>query len=356
MNAELPVAKRPAATRPWARLLQAREHDPFSCLGPARDADAWCIRVFHPGAASVALETADGPAAFACVDPAGVFEWRGAALPADPYRLLVEEGGTCLPCHDPYAFPPAATLHDLYLFSEGRNYQAYRLLGARIESRKGISGAGFRVWAPNAERVSVVGEFNHWDGRRHPLASLGASGVWELFVPDLPANVLYKFEIRNRRTGVVQMKTDPYGHGFEMRPATATVVPSPPAHTWGDAAWLARRAQWDWQHAPLSIYELHTGSWRRHPDGRFYTYRELAEHLLAYVLDMGYTHLELLPVSEHPLDESWGYQTTGYFAATRRFGSADDLRFFIDACHQAGIGVLLDWAPGHFPEIGRAHV
>ena len=166
----------------------------------------------------------------------------------------------------------------------------------------------------------------------------------------MAAGTLYKYEIRNRASGAVQVKSDPYGQRFELRPATAACVPAQPAHAWRDGDWLARRAQWDWLHAPVSIYELHAGSWRRHPDGRFYSYRELAEHLLPYVLDMGFTHIELLPVSEHPLDESWGYQTTGYFAPTRRFGSADDLRGFIDACHGAGIGVLLDWAPGHFPE------
>ncbi|MCC6653286.1 MAG: 1,4-alpha-glucan branching protein GlgB, partial [Candidatus Eisenbacteria bacterium] len=287
---------------------------------------------------------------FERVDAAGVFEWRGAALPDAPYGLLVVEGGATLRCHDPYAFPPQASPHDLYLFSEGRNYQAYRLLGARPETRRGVDGACFRVWAPNAERVSVLGDFNRWDGRVHPMASLGASGVWELFIPGLAAGTLYKFEIRNRHSGAVLVKSDPYGQRFELRPATAGCVPAPAAHAWADGDWLARRAQWDWLHAPVSIYELHAGSWRRHPDGRFYTYRELAEHLLSYVVDMGYTHIELLPVSEHPLDESWGYQTTGYFAPTRRFGSADELRGFIDACHRAGIGVLLDWAPGHFPE------
>ncbi|MBZ0142708.1 MAG: 1,4-alpha-glucan branching protein GlgB [Rhodocyclaceae bacterium] len=349
MSAKSSVVERRDAS-PWAKLLAAREHDPFSCLGPSREAAGWRIRVLRPGAASVALQTAAGVEAFERVDAAGVFEWRGAALPDAPYGLLVVEGGATLRCHDPYAFPPQASPHDLYLFSEGRNYQAYRLLGARPETRRGVDGACFRVWAPNAERVSVVGDFNRWDGRVHPMASLGASGVWELFIPGLAAGTLYKFEIRNRHSGAVLVKSDPYGQRFELRPATAACVPAPAAHAWADGDWLARRAQWDWLHAPVSIYELHAGSWRRHPDGRFYTYRELAEHLLSYVVDMGYTHIELLPVSEHPLDESWGYQTTGYFAPTRRFGSADDLRGFIDACHGAGIGVLLDWAPGHFPE------
>jgi len=350
MNVRTKVYDPKAAAKPWSPLLEARTHDPFACLGPARDGQGWRIRVFRPDAAAVVLESAGGALAFERVDPAGVFEWHGDAIPADPYVLLVTASGVTERMHDPYAFPPTATSHDLYLFSEGRNYQAYRLLGARLESRRGVAGAGFRVWAPNAERVSVVGEFNRWDGRVHPMASLGASGIWELFIPGLAAGALYKFEIRNRASGAVFVKSDPYGQRFELRPATAACVPSPQGHAWSDAGWLAQRAQWDWQHAPVSIYELHAGSWKRHPGGRFYSYRELAEHLVPYVSDMGYTHIELLPVSEHPLDESWGYQTTGYFAPTRRFGDPDDLRFFIDACHGAGIGVLLDWAPGHFPE------
>ncbi len=344
-----PSAPDPGPAPPWSRLIEAREHDPFACLGPAPEAGGWRIRVHRPDAEAVALQTADGDEAFTRIDPAGVFEWRGASLPPRPYVLRLSAGGVAWSGHDPYAFAPAASAHDLYLFSEGRNYQAWRLLGARIESREGVEGACFRVWAPNAERVSVVGDFNRWDGRLHPMASLGASGIWELFLPGLAAGDRYKYEIRNRASGAVFLKTDPYGRRFELRPATAATVPAAPAHAWNDADWLARRARWDWQHAPVSIYELHAGSWKRHPGGRFYGYRELAEQLIPYVRDLGFTHIELLPLSEHPLDESWGYQTTGYFAPTRRFGEPDELRFFVDACHQAGIGVLLDWAPGHFP-------
>jgi 1,4-alpha-glucan branching enzyme len=184
----------------------------------------------------------------------------------------------------------------------------------------------------------------------HPMRSRGGSGVWELFIPDLASGALYKFEIRNRDTGAILVKADPYANAFEHRPSTACKVTAPARHAWGDADWMARRAAHDWLHAPMSIYEVHAGSWKRHPDGRFYTYRELAAQLVPYVADMGYTHIELLPVSEHPLDESWGYQTTGYFAATSRFGEPDDLRALIDAAHQAGIGVILDWVPAHFPQ------
>nr|MBL8409680.1 1,4-alpha-glucan branching protein GlgB [Dechloromonas sp.] len=234
----------------------------------------------------------------------------------------------------------------LYLFNEGRNIQTYRLLGAHPDA----DGTTFRVWAPNAAQVAVIGDFNHWQGARHRMHSLGASGVWELRVPEARPHNLYRFEITPRDGSAALVKADPYARGFELRPGSAAYVVPPSAHAWGDAAWLARRAAWDWQQAPVNIYEVHAGSWMRHPDGKPYLWRELAERLIPYAVEQGYTHLELLPVTEHPLDESWGYQTTGYFAPTARYGSADDLRFFIDSCHQAGLGVLLDWVPGHFPQ------
>ncbi len=234
----------------------------------------------------------------------------------------------------------------LYLFNEGRNFQAWRLLGAHA----GETGTCFRVWAPNAAQVSVVGDFNGWNPAAHPLHSLGASGVWEACVADAQPGSLYRFSLTNRDTGEVLVKADPYARGFELRPGSAAYVVPPSAHAWRDAGWLARRAGWDWQRAPVNIYEVHAGSWMRHPDGRPYLWRELAERLIPYVLEQGYTHLELLPVTEHPLDESWGYQTTGYFAPTSRYGSPDDLRAFVDACHAAGLGVILDWVPGHFPQ------
>ena len=234
----------------------------------------------------------------------------------------------------------------LYLFNEGRNYQAYRLLGAHLTE----AGTVFRVWAPNAGQVSVVGDFNGWQGGVDTLHSLGASGVWEATVPAAVPNSLYRFEIFNRHSGEKLLKSDPYGRGFELRPGSAAYVVPPSSHKWGDDDWLARRATWDWQHAPVNIYEVHAGSWMRHLDGRPYLWHELGERLIPYALAQGYTHLELLPITEHPLDESWGYQTTGYFAATARYGSPDELRAFVDACHQAGLGVILDWVPGHFPQ------
>ena len=234
----------------------------------------------------------------------------------------------------------------LYLFNEGRNNQAYRLLGAHAD----VSGTTFRVWAPNAGRVSVVGDFNGWHGDVHPLHPLGESGVWEATVAEAHPGNLYRFEVTNRHTGDKLIKSDPYGRGFELRPGSAAYIVPPSTYAWGDAGWLQQRAGWDWQQAPVNIYEVHPGSWMRHPGGKPYLWGELAERLIPYALAQGYTHLELLPITEHPLDESWGYQTTGYFAPTARYGSADELRAFIDACHQAGLGVLLDWVPGHFPQ------
>ena len=235
---------------------------------------------------------------------------------------------------------------DLYLFNEGRNCQVWRLLGAHADE----SGTTFRVWAPNASAVSVIGEFNDWRHGVDAMRSLGASGIWETRADAARPGQLYRFAITNRITGQTFEKCDPFARAFEMRPGTAARVMAPSSYAWQDGAWLARRANWDWLHQPVNIYEVHAASWMRHADGRMYGWAELAERLIPYAVEQGYTHLELLPVTEHPLDESWGYQTTGYFAATARHGSPDDLRAFIDACHQAGLGVILDWVPGHFPQ------
>jgi 1,4-alpha-glucan branching enzyme len=238
-----------------------------------------------------------------------------------------------------------ASEHDLFLFGQGTNFQSWRMLGA-FPDEKGVC---FRVWAPNADQVAVVGDFNRWDGNVHRMRCLGASGIWEASIHGIAAGSLYKFEIRNRNSGALMVKYDPYARGFEKRPATASCVALPSAHVWDDARWLDQRGRSDWLHAPMNIYEIHAGSWMRHPDGRFYNYRELAEKLVPYVVDMCYTHVEFMPLMEHPLDESWGYQCTGYFAPTSRHGSADDLKYLIDRLHGAGIGVILDWVPGHFP-------
>jgi 1,4-alpha-glucan branching enzyme len=334
-------------------LLEGRLHEPHAFLGVHRDGTVTVARHFDPHASGVSVRTSRGFAAMTHV-AGGLFEWRGEdALPA-PLSLRVARDRGIEDVVSPYVFGPEIAADDLHLFNEGTLLQGWRVFGAHRCRRDGVDGTRFACWAPNAERVSVVGEFNRWDGRCHPLANRGASGVWELFVPGIGPGTLYKFEIRNRNTGEVLLKADPYAQRCEQRPGTASVVPAPSAHHWRDAGWLEARARRDWLHAPLNAYEVHLGSWKRHADGRFHSYRELAAQLIPYLQEMGYTHVELLPVSEHPLDESWGYQTTGYFAPTSRHGTPDDFRFFVDACHAAGIGVILDWVPGHFPTDGWA--
>ncbi len=342
MTEEMPV-------KTFDALIAAREHDPFRLLGVHADGRGWRLTVFRPRAASVSVATEAGWQPLQRVAGTDVFQLRSKRPLPSPCRLKAIEDGVEQVFLDPYAFSPGDASHDAYLFNQGTNFQAYRLLGALPETRREVAGICFRVWAPNAERVSVVGDFNRWDGRAHPMCSLGASGAWELFVPGLSAGTLYKFEIRNRHTGAVMVKADPYARQFEKRPATAARVTSDTRYPWQDDDWLDRRGRADWLHAPMSIYEMHVGSWMRHPDNRFYSYAELAERLPAYLNDIGCTHVEFLPLMEHPLDESWGYQCTGFFAPTSRFGTPDELKALIDALHRAGIGVLLDWVPGHFP-------
>ena len=331
-------------------LCQGRLHDPFAHLGLHRDGENYTIRLFMPQADNVWLVGAAGEEAFRRSDARGLFEWHGTKEPASPYRLRVDSDGQISEQYDPYFFPPQITGQDLYLFNEGRLHQAYRTLGAHHVNSHGVAGVRFAVWAPNAERVSIVGDFNRWDGRVHPMRAHGSSGVWEIFLPGMPEGSLYKYEIRNRDSGQILVKSDPYAEEYELRPGTASRVPAPSVYVWSDNAWMQGRASQDWLRAPFNVYEVHAGSWQRNPDGGFLSYRELGERLIPYVKEMGYTHIELLPVSEHPLDESWGYQTTGYFAATSRFGGPDDLRAMIDAFHAAGIGVILDWVPAHFPQ------
>ncbi|HDJ85824.1 MAG TPA: 1,4-alpha-glucan branching enzyme, partial [Chromatiales bacterium] len=336
------------------RIIEARHHDPFAVLGRHRYSGEERVRAFLPDAEEVWL-TETG-ARLERLPGTDLFEWHGApgSVP-ERYRLRWRDrDGGEHEAYDPYCFPPQLPDFDLHLFGEGRHRHAYRIMGAHPLSVDGIAGVRFALWAPNAERVGVVGDFNAWDGRRHPMRIRGSTGVWELFIPGLAAQILYKFEIRNRRTGAVLLKTDPYGRRFEQRPATAAIVEDPPHHDWGDEEWMQARRERDWLHAPMSVYEAHLGSWRRRDDGGFLTYRELAHELVDYVKSLGYTHIELLPVTEHPLDASWGYQTTGFYAPTSRHGSPEDFRYFVDRCHREGIGVLLDWVPGHFPKDGYA--
>ncbi len=337
------------------QIIDARHHDPFAVLGrhPAGGNNV-VVRAFIPAARQVKLIPAN--LVLERVPNTDLFEWSGpASLVPLRYQLQwEEENGQLITRYDPYILPPQLGDLDLHLFSEGKHWHIYRFLGAHLHTVEGISGVLFSVWAPNAGRVSVVGEFNHWDGRFHPMRVRGGSGVWELFIPGIGPHTLYKFEIRNRDTGHIFSKVDPYGQGFELRPNHSSYVVAAPGHQWQDDSWLQVRKQSNWLQAPMSIYEVHLGSWQRQPDGRFLGYRELAANLVEYVKRLGFTHIELLPVAEHPLDQSWGYQVTGYFAPSSRFGSPDDFRYLVDHCHRHGISVILDWVPGHFPKDAHA--
>jgi 1,4-alpha-glucan branching enzyme len=353
-STKIPQSGGQALSQDLLRLLEARHHDPFSVLGRHRRGGQDHVVVFNPDAETVTLGEHRVP--MDRIADTGLFE---CTLPKDrlPARYAVHWLGQSGAPHttiDPYCFPPQIPEFDLHLFGEGRHWHIYRILGAHLRIVDHCSGVSFAVWAPEAERVSVVGDFNHWDGRRHPMRVRGASGVWELFIPELESFALYKFEIRNRENGVVTLKSDPFGQLFEMRPNTASVVRESRDYPWRDQAWMERRKNFDWQHSPVSIYEVHAGSWKRADNGDFLNYRVLADDLVEYVSNLGFTHIELLPIAEHPLDASWGYQTTGYYAPTRRHGLPDDLRFFVDRCHRSGIGVILDWTAGHFPKDAHA--
>jgi 1,4-alpha-glucan branching enzyme len=332
------------------RLLECRHHDPFSLLGKHNYAGEVLVRALIPGAAWVRIS--ENGAALQRMGNTDLFAWHGPAnqLP-DRYRLIwLDSDGAEHVSYDPYCFAPQLSEFDLHLFAEGKHWHIYRILGAHRVQVDEIPGVRFAVWAPSAERVSVVGDFNNWDGRCHPMRVRGNSGVWELFIPGLGVGQAFKYEVRSRNGDIV-LKTDPYGQQFELRPANASRVPTAPqAYQWQDNDWMEKRQNSDWQHAPFSVYEVHLGSWRRDEHGNFMNYRQLATELVEHVKQTGFTHIELLPVTEHPLDASWGYQTTGYFAPTSRFGEPDDFRYFVEYCHQHDIGVLLDWAPAHFPK------
>ena len=337
---------------PLAMLQRGEWHDPFGVLGRQAVGDTEIVRAFMPSAEAVELE---GIGPLRRIPNTDIFELtldtaQLAELPAH-YRLNWTEkaDGQRYSQISPYSFAPLLADLDLHLFSEGRHHHVYRLLGAHYLQIDGIDGCRFAVWAPGVKRASVVGDFNGWNGLRHPMRNRGGSGVWELFVPGLQAGDLYKFEFISH-AGHPILKADPYGQSMTLRPDTASRTMKPSEYDWQDQNWLAQRAHWRWTNRPMSTYEVHPGSWRRRPDGSFMDFRELADQLVPYVAELGYTHVELLPVMEHPLDESWGYQVSGYFAPSARFGVPDDLRYLIDRFHGAGIGVILDWVPGHFPK------
>jgi 1,4-alpha-glucan branching enzyme len=335
-------------------ILNAEHSDPFHILGAhvveCEAKPAIAIRAYLPGAEEVWVLREAGVFPAELVHADGFFE---AVFPNEtepfPYRLRADYGeGNEAEFDDPYRFPPILSEFDLYLLGEGTHYKSYEKLGAHLMEVEGVRGVGFAVWAPNAQRLSVVGNFNNWNGRRHPMRVRGGSGVWELFIPGLVEGEVYKYEIKGRND-YFGLKADPFAFFAELRPNTASVVRNIDNYAWQDQTWMESRRQRQSLKSPVAIYEVHLGSWRRAEGNRLLSYRELAEQLVAYVLEMGFTHIELLPVMEHPLDESWGYQTIGYFAPTSRHGTPQDFMYFVDYCHQHGVGVILDWVPAHFP-------
>jgi 1,4-alpha-glucan branching enzyme len=342
------------------RVIFNDHYDPFRVLGPhlvaVEGGQAIAIRSFLPNAASVSVVADDTGSSrkeypMEKVHADGFFEVvirdRGEVF---PYQLKTTNhtGGVEL-FHDSYSFMPTLTDFDIHLFNAGDHHRIYEKLGAHYTEVNGIGGVQFAVWAPSARSVSVIGEFNNWDRRAHAMRVLGSSGIWEIFVPGLPEGQLYKYHVKTQQ-GFVMDKADPYGFEMEMRPRTASKVNFLNHATWTDQQWMDRRKSADLLAGPLSVYEMHLGSWQRGENNRWLTYRETADRLVEHVKSVGYTHIELMPVMEHPFDASWGYQVTGYFAPTSRFGSPDDFIYFVDHCHVNGIGVILDWVPAHFPK------
>ncbi len=340
-----------------AALAAGENNDPFAVLGPHPDESGrgTIVRAFYPAAQSIQLRLPSGDVSMTERKPDGLYECAIGSGVSD-YRLRVTYSGDhVVEFDDPYRYGRVLTDFDLHLLGEGTHHRAFEKLGAHRIVVGSTTGVHFAVWAPNAVRVSVIGDFNSWDGRVHAMRLLAPGGIWEIFIPDLPDGEKYKFEIRTRQ-GTLLLKSDPFGFAFEMPPHSASVVHDASGYQWRDEQWMAaRQSQNQWLDRPMSIYEVHLGSWARVPEegNRFLTYREMAHRLVPYVKEMGFTHLELLPVMEHPFSGSWGYQVLGFFAPTSRFGPPEDFKLFVDACHRADLGVILDWVPGHFPKDGH---
>jgi|KBSMisStandDraft_5_1062788.scaffolds.fasta_scaffold62199_2 1,4-alpha-glucan branching enzyme len=342
-------------------LVNGVSRDAFALLGPhaEKSGSGWVVRALQPAARSIEIRAARTGELLPMVlrHPAGLFEARLSNDQAADYRLRIAyrangDAEHRVEIDDPYRYGQVLTDFDLHLLGEGTHHRAFEKLGAHRVTVGTTTGVHFAVWAPDADRVSVIGDFNGWDGRVHVMRLLMPSGIWEIFVPDLRDGERYKFEIRTK-TGDLLKKTDPFGVAFEVPPQSAAIVRDISGYQWQDAAWMAaRREQGGRLDRPMAVYEVHLGSWARVPEegNRFLTYVELAHRLVPYVKEMGFTHIELLPVMEHPFSGSWGYQVLGFFAPTSRFGPPEDFKLFVDACHQAGLGVILDWVPGHFPK------
>jgi 1,4-alpha-glucan branching enzyme len=343
-------------------ILNGTHGDPFSVLGPHQVTvgrtgyDGWEVRAFLPQAMDASAIVGGVAHPMRKARSEGFFV---ASLANDPldYKLhLTLWNGSTAVIEDPYRFPRLISDFDLHIHGEGTQYESYGTMGAHLVECLGVAGVRFAVWAPNAEVVSVVGDFNDWDERRHPLR-LRSGGVWEIFLPGVGPGTNYKYSVRAPKLGFRQQKADPYGFSMEVPPQSASIVCDLATYQWNDKQWMDVRASKDYLKEPISIYEVHLGSWLRGPHNSYLSYRELADKLVTYAVERGYTHLELLPVQEHPYSGSWGYQVVGYYAPTSRFGPPQDFMYFVDRCHQAGLGVLVDWVPGHFPKDahGLAH-
>ncbi len=338
-------------------IVESRHGQPFTVLGPHLEEQGGkktlCIRTFQPDAKSVAVVDAKGKvlAEATKTHSHGFFEADLGPRPADTlYRLRLETfGGATTVVEDAYSFPSQLSDFDLHLLREGTHYRIWEKMGAHLLEVRGVKGVHFGVWAPNAQRVSVVGDFNSWDGRRHPMRKHEGNGIWELFIPDLGEGANYKYELK-LSDGGISLKTDPYAFAVELPPKTASCVHNLAGYSWKDESWIKKREKSNYLEEPISVYEMHFGSWRRMvEENRSLSYREMAKQLAEYIRETGFTHVELMPITEHPFYGSWGYQTVNLFAPTARYGNPHDLKYFIDEMHQAGIGVILDWVPAHFP-------
>ncbi|MCM2290834.1 1,4-alpha-glucan branching protein GlgB [Allorhizobium sp. BGMRC 0089] len=350
-QAEKPKASASPSPDEIEAIVSGRHPDPFAILGPHETADGFVARCFLPGAEGVSVLTLDGAAigTLACLHPAGFFVGPVSIRQFQPLRYRAFRGDVEWSVTDTYSFGPVLGPMDDYFVREGSHLRLFDRMGAHPLRHEGVEGFHFSVWAPNAQRVSVVGDFNEWDGRRHVMRLRRDTGIWEIFAPDVRAGSAYKFEIIGMDGTLLPLKADPYARASELRPQTASITAPELEQVWEDAAHIDHWSRIDKRRQPISIYEVHAGSWQKREDGSFLSWDELADRLIPYVTDMGFTHIEFLPISEHPYDPSWGYQTTGLYAPSARFGEPEGFARFVNGCHKVGIGVILDWVPAHFP-------
>ena len=348
----------PDVKLPWeisadeiAAILAGSHSNPFAVLGIHKSGNVFVARCFIPGAEEVTAMSLDGSVVgeLKLQHPDGFFAGTVSMTKQQPVRYRARRGDAEWAVTDPYSFGPVLGPMDDYYAREGSDLRLFDKMGAHWIKHEGAQGIHFAVWAPNAQRVSVVGDFNNWDGRRHVMRLRAGAGIWEIFAPDVPTGVGYKFEIRGQNGVLLPLKADPFARRSELRPKTASVTAPELLQEWEDEAHLKHWSETDKRRQPISIYEVHAGSWQRRDDGSFLSWDEMASRLIPYCVDMGFTHIEFLPITEHPYDPSWGYQTTGLYAPTARFGEPEGFARFVNGAHKVGIGVILDWVPAHFP-------